>query len=89
MQINMTADGDSATAQTDPGGVDKLVELFVQPVGDFGGGTLAILVDCGSGFASEYEWTEVGGQVFELPGGVDYKFNLDGATDPDLDIETR
>lgn len=89
MQINFAADGDSATMQTEPGSASGLVELFVQPVGDFGGGTLALQVDLGAGFVSEYTWTEVGSRIFELPANVDYKFNLDGATAPDLDIELR
>jgi len=89
MAINFAADGDSAVLQTEPGAFEKLVKLFVQPVGDFGGGTLSLLVDLGSGFETEYQWTEAGAQIFELPAAANYQFNLNGATDPDLDVEVR
>lgn len=87
--INMTANGDSAVQQTAPGALNGLVQLFVQVANDLGGGTLALMVDCGSGYVSEYEWTEAKSQIFELPAAVNYKFTLSGATSPDVDIEIR
>ena len=90
MHINMTADGNSDELQTaSPGNASGLVEFFVQPTGDFGGGTLSLEVDVGSGFVAEYSWTEIGARIFELPTAVDYRFSLTDSTDADLDIEVR
>ena len=89
MHIDMTADSNSAVQTTEPGSMTGLVAVLVQVSGTFGGGTLALQLDLGSGFVTEYEWTAAGSQLFELPAGASYRFNLSGATGANLDIEVR
>ncbi len=90
MHIDMTANGNSATLTTStPGDENGLVAVIVQVSGTFGGGTLALQLDLGSGFVTEYEWTAAGSRLFDLPAGCSYRFVLSEATGANLDIEVR
>lgn len=89
MHLDLTANGNSATILTEPGSASGLIDVLVQASGAFGGGTLALQLDLGSGFVTEYEWTAAGSQLFELPAGASYRFNLTGASGANLDIEVR
>ena len=89
---NLTANGNSATFSPAKTHTYPL-NLFISLEGDFGGGTLKLQssLDSGSNWQDvrDGSWTAEEGAGFISHPGVDYRFNLSGATGPDFVVTIR
>lgn len=80
--MQLTADGSTEPIEHFGG------PLFVQVSNSLGGGTLAVELDIGKGFQSEFVFDSVGSQWLDFPAGV-VRFTLSDSTTPTTDIATR
>lgn len=84
MNHTFSANGSSAALAHNGG------SLYIQPQGDFGGGSLAVELDLGSGYKTEYHFTpnRSGSQIFDFPAG-NVRLTLSGSTSPNLTTQLR